>query len=261
MTLPDHPTQIALVTGTSSGIGEAVACELLSRKWRVIGLSRRPAAIENPQYSHLQLDLANVAELTRVQDEVGHVLANSSVARLGLVNCAADPGLLGPLERVDPVQMLRVCAVNVVAPAWLMGWLVHRGKRNVPIRIVNVSSGADVTPYAGLGAYGSTKAALRMAGMILACELDSQERTDGRRDVTILSYSPGAVDTPMQVAVRSSTIETLPIVDLFKQLAADGLLAPPSRPAAEIAAYLDGNGHARFVEQTFGTTPREGSAA
>ena len=201
----------------------------------------------------MRVDLANVDELTnRMETVVGPLVADPSVGRLGLVSSAADPGLLGPLDRVDPVEMLRVYSVNVVAAAWLMGWIVRRSPRDAALRIVNVSSGAALAPYPGLGTYGSTKAALRMAGMVLASELDSRERTDERRDATILSYNPGTVDTAMQAAVRASTIETLPIVDVFKKLAADGFLVPPSGPAAEIAAYLDSDGHARFTERRHG---------
>jgi hypothetical protein len=95
-----------------------------------------------------------------------------------------------------------------------------------------------------------------MSGMVLACELESPERPGGARvDATVMSYDPGAVDTAMQAAVRASTIETLPIVGMFKHLAAEGLLAPPEGPAGEIADYLDGDGHPRFSERNFGTTP------
>jgi len=234
-----------------------VARELLRREWRVVGVSRRPATQESPRYSHLRLDLANTAELAdRAEEEAGNVVADPSVTRLALVNSAADPGLLGPLDRVDPVEMLRVCAINVVAPAWLMGWLVRRSKGDVPLRIVNLSSGAAVAAFPGLGTYGNTKAALRMAGMVLASELESPERQGGARpDATLMSYDPGAVDTAMQATVRGSTLETLPIVGMFRHLAAEGLLAPPEGPAGEIADYLDGDGHPRFSERNFGPKP------
>ena len=255
--MSNHSTRVAFVTGSSSGIGEAVARELLRREWRVIGVSRRPATLEGRLYSHLRLDLANTAELaSRTEEWAGHIVADPTVTRLALVNSAADPGLLGPLDRVDPAEMLRVCAINVVAPSWLMGWLVHRSKADVPIRIVNLSSGAALAAFPGLGTYGNTKAALRMAGMVLASELESPERPGGaRQDATVMSYDPGVVDTAMQAAVRGSTIETLPIVGMFRHLAAEGLLAPPERPAVEVADYLEGDGHSRFSERSLGPKP------
>lgn len=98
-----------------------------------------------------------------------------------------------------------------------------------------------------------------MAGMVLAAELDSRKHTGERRDATILSYEPGTVDSAMKAAVRASTIETLPIVDVFKKLATDGFLIPPSGAAAEIAAYLDSDGHSRFAEWRHGVTSKTGA--
>lgn len=255
--MSDHSTRVALVTGASSGIGEAVARELLRRNWRVVGASRRAAVIEDPRYTHLRIDLGNMAELAaRMEGAASSLVTDASVVRVALVNSAADPGLLGPLGQIDPVEMLRVHAVNVIAPVWLMGWIVDRATRNSAIRIVNVSSGAALKALPGLGAYGSTKAALRMAGMVLACELDSPDRPDGPHpNATILSYEPGVVDTAMQAAIRASSVETLPIVQVFRRLAAEGLLAPPERPAKEIADYLDRDKHLRFAERRFGEEP------
>ena len=184
------------------------------------------------------------------------LVTDASVVRVALINSAADPGLLGPLGQIDPVEMQRVYAVNVTAPVWLMGWIVDRTARNSAIRIVNVSSGAASKAFPGLATYASTKAALRMAGMVLACELDSPDRPGGPHpDATILSYEPGVVDTPMQAAIRASSVEKLPVVEMFKRLAAEGILVPSERPAKEIADYLDQDKHSRFAEQRLGDEP------
>lgn len=67
--MSDASTRIALVTGTSSGIGTAVAVELLARGWRVVGLSRRRAPIESAAYTHVAVDLGDVATLADRLDE------------------------------------------------------------------------------------------------------------------------------------------------------------------------------------------------
>ena len=240
-------TRLALVTGTSSGIGAAVARDLIRREWRVVGVSRRPGTIESSRYTHISLDLSDVAGIgVKVDEEITGLL--SDVKRVALVNSAADPGLLGTVGDIDPVDMLRVYAVNVAAPTWLMGLLVRRSVRGCAVRIVNVSSGAALDAFPGLGTYGGSKAALRMSGMVLASELDASDRPN----MTIMSYDPGTVATAMQETVRASSVATLPIVHVFKQLEAEGLLVPPEGPAAEIADYLDGDHHARFMERTFG---------
>ena len=56
--------RLAIVTGTSSGIGEKVARQLLQRGWEVIGIARRAVTMDSPGYTHCTLDLADVARLT-----------------------------------------------------------------------------------------------------------------------------------------------------------------------------------------------------
>jgi NAD(P)-dependent dehydrogenase (short-subunit alcohol dehydrogenase family) len=132
-----------------------------------------------------------------------------------------------------------------------MGWVLRATPPRVPIRIVNVSSGAAVEAFPGLGAYGATKAALRLAGMVLGVELDMRAGAGAPRDASIWSYEPGVVETPMQEAVRTSTAEVVPIVGIFRQLAAEGHVRPASEPVGEIVAHVEADGHPRFSEQRF----------
>jgi len=242
--------RIALVTGTSTGIGLAAAQELLRRGWRVVGISRRAAPIDHRHYSHLRLDLAETAALVASVDaHAGPLVSDPSVGRIALINNAALGGLLGPVEQLDVAALPTIFAVNVTAPIALLGWLLRRSPHAAPLRIVNVSSGAAVIAYPGLGAYGSSKAALRMAGMILGVELDDAvKRGEAARDVSILSFQPSMVDTPMQADARASSYSVLPMVDYFKQAFEEGRLLPPAAPATAMADYVDADGHPRFSE-------------
>src|SRR6476660_2984809 len=170
--------RIALVTGTTRGIGAAVAEHLLERGWSVIGLARHPAVFEHDRYRHLSIDLADAATLAEtIEREVGASLSDGRWTRIGLVNNAATSGVLGPIESTDPAALLRHAAVNWIAPAWLIAFLLRRTPPQTPLRIVNVSSGAAVQAFPGLSDYCASKAALRMAGMVGAAELDSPLRT------------------------------------------------------------------------------------
>lgn len=255
-----HP--LAFITGTSSGIGEAAARDLLRRGWHVVGASRRAAPITDSRYTHLRLDVGDLAALTAALDiQVAPRLADPAVSRIGLVNNAALVGLLGPIAALDAGGLRDVYAVNTSAPIFLMGWFFRNTRAGVPLRIVNVSTGAAVTPLPGLGAYGSAKAALRLAGMIFASELDAGGAGPAPgRDVSILSYEPGLVDTPMQTEVRDSNPATMPIVQMFKDWAASGTLVKPELPAAGIADYLAADGHPRWTEQRF-EPPASGAPA
>lgn len=244
--------RLAIVTGTSSGIGLEVAQQLLASGWQVVGLARRGSPLRAPAYGHVSIDVGEVTQLTgRLESDLGPRLRDPGLTRLALVNNAADVALLGQVDQLDPAAMLRACAVNTVAPVLLMGWVLRTAPARIPLRIVNVSSGAAVEAFPGLGAYGATKAALRMAGMVLGTELDLRAATGAARDATIWSYEPGLVATPMQEAVRASSAETVPIVHMFQQFAAEGRVLPASVPAAEIVAHLEADGHPRFSEQRF----------
>jgi benzil reductase ((S)-benzoin forming) len=252
------PTKrLALVTGTSSGIGAAVAAQLVERGWTVIGMARRAAAIDSPRYHHLAVDFANPIALERAMDEqVIPELRDGEWARVGLVNNAATGGPLGPVHALHAGQLLYLYAVNVVAPLLLMGVVSLHCDVKIPLRIVNVSSGAAVNGFPGLAAYGSSKAALRMAGMVLSAEWESPApHATVRNDAAVLSYEPGIVDTPMQTAARTSPEEQYPWVGLFRGFAEQRRLVQPAMPAADIVAFLESDNQPTFSESRLGASP------
>ena len=166
------PQRVAIVTGTSAGLGEAVAQQLLERDWRVVGIARRPSPIAHERYRHIACDLATVAtDPASLELQLGEHLRGVGTDRFGLVNNAAAPDGLMPIAKLDPRAVARVYAVNVVAPMWLMGYAVRVAPSSAALRIVNVSSGAATSAFAGLATYGGSKAALRMGGMALFTSL------------------------------------------------------------------------------------------
>ncbi|HVZ78337.1 MAG TPA: SDR family NAD(P)-dependent oxidoreductase [Gemmatimonadaceae bacterium] len=246
--------KLAIVTGTSAGIGHALVPILLERGWRVIGVSRRQASFDHVAYRHLSLDLADLdAVASAFERDVAPLLRDASIARVGLVNNAA---LIGPLRTVDATdarEMLATYAVNVVAPEWLTGFVARHAPRASALRVVNVSSGAANRPTAGLGTYCSTKAALRMASMNAAADFASEPlRSRMTTDAAVLSYSPGTVDTPMQVVARSQSAAQFPAVVMFQGFHDRGALVPAEQPAGEIADFLDSSGVPAFAERRLG---------
>lgn len=242
--------RVALVTGTSAGIGEAVARRLLDRDWKVIGIARRPPTISHTAYRHVAYDLAQVTGNPSVlETEIKGFVGEGLPTRAGLVNNAAVPEGLMPLDRLQVKDLARIYAVNVIAPIWLMGLFARLTPRDSALRIVNVSSGAATMGFPGLAAYGSSKAALRLAGMSLASEWRSDSPAHTRADAAILSYEPGVVETDMQRYARAQPRDEFPWVGMFLEFEARQVLVPPERPAADIVSFLESDHQPPFAER------------
>ena len=248
------PERIAIVTGTSSGIGAAVAGQLLQKGWQVFGIARRVSVLRDPNFRQLSADLSDVRVATETfEREISPVLHERVWSRIALVNNAAMAGDPGPVEKFSAEELLRLYALNVVMPTWLMGFMVRHARADAALRIVNVSSAAAVHPLPGLGAYGSSKAALRMAGMILGQELESPLRpVPAPVDSAVLSYEPGVVDTEMQTSARSHSTRDFPWVGIFKDFKRHGMLVRASLPATDIVTFLESEQAPPFSESRLG---------
>jgi benzil reductase ((S)-benzoin forming) len=247
------PDQVCLVTGTSSGIGLAVAEELLRRGWDVAGIARRPAPLQHARYRHLRLDLADTARLeAEMEGAFGEGLALEARGRVGLVNGAATLAPVGPTSATPAAALAHAFALNAVAPIWLLGHFLRR-VRGGKLRVVDVSSGAARRPYAGWSAYCATKAALRMAGEVVGEEAGAFPPGSALPlDLALVTYEPGVVDSEMQAAVRGSPASAFPQVARFLDLHAGGKLHPPSMPAAEIADLLASDVLPTYSERRLG---------
>ena len=228
---PAREDRLAVVSGTTSGLGLAVARELLARGWRVVGLARRaaPAELAHARYRHQRVDLADLAA-------IGPALAGALPDGIGgarvlaLVDNAGTVEPIGPVARLEPAGIARGLLVGAGAPLVLAGWALRQtGVERW--RIVDVSSGAARSPYAGWAVYCAAKAALAIAGQVVAAEAGAR----GDRDVAVVSYAPGVVDTAMQALVRAQPEELFPARERFVGLHARGELVDPAGPAAEIA--------------------------
>lgn len=147
----------ALITGVSSGIGEAIAKRLLTLDYQVYGISRTPAKDEylcsSPQFHPALCDLRKPSEvvtlITKWKQEVTFDL---------LVN-NAGVGYYGPHEELNPQKIHEMTTVNLEIPLLLTNLLL-RDLKKVQGTILNISSITATKANPHGCAYGATKAAL-----------------------------------------------------------------------------------------------------
>jgi 3-oxoacyl-[acyl-carrier protein] reductase len=168
----------AVVTGSASGIGRAVASRLLADGWHVVGLDRAPSELLSPRLRSIEIDLTDFDRLNEVLAGLGDVTAIVHAA--GFMRTAS----LGSLKVEDSEAMWRL---HVDAAAVLANSLLPRmstGGRMVLIGS-RTASGA-----AGRSQYAATKAALNGMARSWAAELAA-------RGITVNVVAPGATETPM----------------------------------------------------------------
>ena len=90
------PSRFAIVTGTSAGIGEAVARELLAHRWSVVGVARRASDLTHPAYQHIMFDLSRIVDDSAdLERTLAPLIGSDARRRIGLVNnAAAAEGLM-----------------------------------------------------------------------------------------------------------------------------------------------------------------------
>lgn len=238
---------LAVVTGTSTGIGSALARALLEQGWQVVGIARRPADPGHPDYSHLIADLGDALALDDIVDNhLNPLLGQQKWRRVALINNAARIGAMATVPDLNTRELNAVMAVNVTAPVRLMGAVLQGAPASAALRIVNISSGAAHMAIAGLADYSASKAALRAAGRIAAVELEGSGR-----DAAIFSYEPGVVDTPMQDAARGSDPQRFPAHATFVGFQAQGVLARPGDVVGPVLDFVSGQPAEVFTEARY----------
>lgn len=204
------PVRRALVTGVSSGIGAAVASELLAQGWQVVGVSRSAPPINHPRLAALPADLSNPAAIAGIAADCGPIHA--------LVHAA---GLLrvGRIEDMDFATGETMWRLHVDTAARLVQALVPGMNEGGSVVLLGsrVANGAP-----GRALYAASKAALTGLARSFAAEL-------APRGITVNVVAPGATETPMlRAPSRTQVRPKLPPIGRF--------VAPEE--VAALCAYL-----------------------
>ncbi|MDP3546396.1 MAG: SDR family NAD(P)-dependent oxidoreductase [Phreatobacter sp.] len=214
-----------VVTGVSTGIGEAIAADLVKRGWRVFGTVRRMDDAERldndlgPSFTPLVCDVTDVDGLSRAAARVAELLDGKPLD--GLV-CNAGISLPGPLLHQPLDELDRQWKVNVlgqVATVQAFGSLLgaQEGFAGTPGRIVMMSSVSGKLSWPFVGGYSASKHALEAISNALRRELMPF-------GVDVVIVAPGPIATPIwekaSGAVEKARYQATfygPLIDRFEQ--------------------------------------------
>lgn len=226
---------ICILTGSSRGLGLAVARQLRARGQRLLTLARRPnAELDGPGVEQWAVDLSRPAEpAARLRAWVA-ALPRHEIASLTLINNAASLAPLAPLGEVDADELSQALRVGLEAPMLLTAaFLDASSDLSVPRKVLSISSGLGGFAMAGSAVYCAAKAGLDHLSRALA--LEEAARPNGAK---IVSLAPGVIDTDMQLQMRSADPHAFGERARFASLKAEGRL-DSAEEAAKVLAWLE----------------------
>ena len=186
------PDRTALVTGASSGIGEAIARELARRGHGVTLVARRAERLAELASEIRELGVRAEVVAADLSDRHARAALPGRIADLGLdvdilVN-NAGLSTLGPVAKSDPEAEMNMIEVDVMAVADLcsrfLPGMVERGTGSV----LNVASTAAFQPLPGQAGYAAGKSFVLSYTESLSGELKGS-------GVNATALCPGPVDT------------------------------------------------------------------
>lgn len=196
MSPPDSP--VAVVTGASSGVGEAIALGLAAQGARLCLVGRYPQTLEavaqasrarGAQATCYRADLAVESEVEQLAERIVH-----DVGGVDILVHAAGAVCWGPLEQTSAEAFDTQYRTNVRAPFVLTRGLLPQLKARQG-QVVFVNSTAGLAARANVGPYAASKHALRAIA-------DSLREEANAAGVRVLSLYLGRTASPMQAAVH-----------------------------------------------------------
>jgi NAD(P)-dependent dehydrogenase (short-subunit alcohol dehydrogenase family) len=211
----DLSGKVALVTGSSKGIGRAIAEAMGAFGAKVVVSSRKPAACEEVRDAIvakggeaivIPCNIGSKEELQRLVDETTKAYGPVDVL---VCNAAVNPHF-GPSQEIPDSAFDKVMATNVRSNHWLCQMTIPSMAERGGGAVIIVSSIGGIKGSANLGAYGISKAADMQMARNLAVEW-------GPRNVRVNCIAPGLVRTDFARAlwenpdIYAATVRTYPL--------------------------------------------------
>jgi short-subunit dehydrogenase len=195
---------VAVVTGASSGIGEAISRELAQHGWHVVLLARREERLQ-ALTAELggEYELCDVSRRDDVERVAAAVTARHPQIQL-LVNNAGIPGRAG-FTAIEPERLEELVRVNYLGAVWCLRAFLPALEAAGRADVVNIVSVAGTVAFAPAGPYSASKHAQLAFSRSTAAELRA-------RGIHVHTVNPGFVETegfPQKTTLRSPVFRRL----------------------------------------------------
>ena len=193
MGLFDLSGKTAIVTGSSRGIGRAIAEALAQCGAKVVISSRKQEACDavaasiraaGGQAAAIACHVGDKAQLRALVDKTHDVVGGIDI----LVNNVGANPVLGPLAALSDDAFDRVIANNVKSALWLSNLVLPEMAARKDGAVIFIASIAGLRASEGIGAYGAAKAALMQLARSLAGEW-------GAHNIRVNAIAPGLIKT------------------------------------------------------------------
>lgn len=246
MSLFDLTGKTAIITGSSRGIGKAIAERMAEHGARVVISSRKQAPCEavaaaiNARYGQgralaAPANISSKEDLRRLVDDTREAFGSIDIL---VCNAASNP-YYGPLAGIDDDAFRKILDNNIIANAWLIGMVAPdmRARKDGAVIVISSIGGLRGSPV--LGAYCISKAADMQLARNLAVEY-------GADNVRVNCIAPGLVKTDFAKALWDNPV-------LLKQATATAALRRIGEPdeIAGCAVFLASRAGGFVTGQTF----------
>ncbi len=198
----DLSGKVAIITGASKGIGEAIALALGEAGAKVVVSSRKQEAVDEVAHKLSTLGIESIAVAANAgnQADLGKLL-KATTDKFGgldvLVNNAATNPVFGPVYQTDDAAFDKIMQVNVKGPFMLGKMAFHEMKKRGGGSIINISSIEGLSPEPLMGIYAVSKSALISLTKVFAREW-------GSAGIRANVICPGLIQTKFSQALWSN---------------------------------------------------------
>lgn len=207
-----------ILTGASSGLGASILESLLFHQIPVFSISRSDIVTKNIR--QVNVDFSSPED---IESQLDSLFCNS-ISDFDDFFYIDNAGIIEPITQIGKMELSEIqnnLTINVISKIFIVNYLIKNLNSKLKL-IINLTSGAANKNIDSWSLYSTSK--LAMEGFYQRLKFENKQ-------IEIINYDPGVVNTNMQQKIRNSEFEKN---DFFKDLYNKNKLQSPKKVAERI---------------------------